>query len=62
LAAQICNAASVRSIASSDSRRLALTPSPRRMMREKASITLKPRRDGCATSRRQLLVPRSRAA
>ena len=37
------------------------TPSPSRMMREKASMTRKPRRDGRASSRRQLLVPRSSA-
>ena len=42
--------------------RLADTPSPRRMMRENASMTWKPRRDGRATSSRQLLVPRSSAA
>ena len=41
-----CSASSVRSMAGSDSRPLAETPSPSRMMREKASITLKPRRDG----------------
>ena len=60
--AQTFSASMVRSIASSDRRRLAATPSPRRMMRENASTTRKPRRDGRATSRRQLLVPRSRAA
>ena len=62
LAAQTLSASMVRSMASCDSRRLAATPSPRRMMRENASMTLKPRGDGRATSSRQLLVPRSRAA
>ena len=62
LAAHTFSASSVRSTAASDSRPLAETPSPRRMMREKASITLKPRREGRATSSRQLLVPRSSAA
>ena len=62
LAAHTCSASMVRSMAASDSRPLADTPSPRRMMRENASMTLKPRRDGRATSRRQLLVPRSSAA
>ena len=46
LAAHTFSASMVRSIAASESRPLADTPSPRRMMREKASMTLKPRRDG----------------
>ena len=62
LAAHTCSASMVRSMAASDRRPLAVTPSPRRMMRENASMTLKPRRDGRATSSRQLLVPRSSAA
>ena len=62
LAAHTCSASMVRSMAGSESRPLADTPSPRRMMRENASMTLKPRREGRATSRRQLLVPRSSAA
>ena len=61
LPAQTRNAAMVRSIATGDSSPVALTPSPRRTMRENASITLKPLRVGRATSNRQLLVPRSRA-
>ena len=44
-----------------DSRPELSTPSPRRMMRENASMTRKPRRDGLAISSRQLLVPRSSA-
>lgn len=40
---------------------MAWSPSPNRIMRENASTTVNPRRDGFATSRRQLLVPRSRA-
>ena len=60
-----CNAAgfrrNVREIASSERRPEWLTPSPSLMIREKASMTKKPRREGRATSRRQLLVPRSRA-
>ena len=62
LAAHTCSASMVRSMAASDSWPLADTPSPSRMMRENASMTLKPRRDGRATSSRQLLVPRSSAA
>ena len=62
LVAHTCSASMVRSTAASDRRPLAVTPSPRRMMRENASMTLKPRRDGRATSSRQLLVPRSSAA
>jgi len=62
LSAQILSASVVRFMAASDRRPEASAPSPRRMMREKASMTRKPRRDGLATSSRQLLVPRSRAA
>ena len=56
------SADTARSIAASDSRPVAETPSPSRMMRENASMTRKPSPDGRAISRRQLLVPRSRAA
>ena len=63
LATQTRKAASVRSIAGSDSAPLALKPSPRRTEREKASITRKPPRPSPrAISSRQLLVPRSIAA
>jgi len=50
------------SMAASLKRPDAVTPSPSRMMREKASMTRKPSPAGRATSRRQLLVPRSSAA
>ena len=62
LLAHTCSASIVRAMASSESRPVMDTPSPRRMMRENASITLKPRREGRATSSRQLFVPRSSAA
>ena len=62
LSRQIDSASIARSIAASPSRPEAAMPSPRRMMRENASITRKPSRIGRATSRRQLLVPRSSAA
>ena len=58
----MCRASIVRVMAASERRPLTLTPSPSRMMREKASITRKSRRDGRATRSRQLLVPRSSAA
>jgi hypothetical protein len=61
LSAQTLSASTVRFIAVSESRPELSTPSPRRMMREKASMTRKPRRDGRAIKSRQLLVPRSRA-
>ena len=54
-------AANVRAIASPDRRPVSATPSPRRTMREKASITRNPAGSGLATRRRQLLLPRSRA-
>jgi hypothetical protein len=60
-AEQIFKASIVREIASSERTPEWLTPSPSLMIREKASMTKKPRREGRATSRRQLLVPRSRA-
>jgi hypothetical protein len=59
--AQTFNASMVRFIADSESRPELSTLSPSRMMREKASMTRKPRREGLAIRRRQLLVPRSRA-
>jgi hypothetical protein len=62
LSRQTASASSARAIAASLSRPLAKTPSPRRMMRENASMTRKPSRVGRATSSRQLLVPRSSAA
>src|SRR5580658_1919973 len=52
----------VRSIAASESLPVAASPSPSRTMREKASMTRKPRRVPRATRSRQLLVPRSSAA
>src|SRR5215469_14512451 len=52
----------VRAIAASESIPVADRPSPRRTMREKASMTRKPRPAPRATRRRQLLVPRSSAA
>ena len=52
-----------RSIAASPSLPFAAKPSPRRTIREKASMTRNcPGRLGTATSRRQLFVPRSSAA
>ncbi len=62
LAAQTDSAASARSIAASDSRPVACSPSPRRTMRLKLSITRKPAPQGVPMSSRQLLVPRSSAA
>ncbi len=62
LSAHTCSASMVRSMATSESRPVADNPSPSRMIRENASTTWKPRREGLATSKRQLLVPRSRAA
>jgi hypothetical protein len=63
LAAQILSASTDRSIAPSESMPLAPSPSPSRTMRENASTTRNcPGRVGWATSRRQLLVPRSSAA
>ena len=62
LSRQTSNAATARSIAASLMRREAATPSPRRMMRENASMTRNPSAVGRAISRRQLLVPRSSAA
>jgi len=62
LARQIVSAAMARPIAASLMRRELVTPSPSRMMREKASTTRKLSPAGRATSRRQLLVPRSSAA
>ena len=59
--AQTLRASSVRFIAACDSSPELSTPSPRRMMRENASMTRKPRREGLAISSRQLLVPRSSA-
>ena len=59
---QIARAAMARSIAASLKRPELVTPSPSRMMREKASTTRKPSPAGRATSKRQLLVPRSSAA
>jgi hypothetical protein len=61
LSAQTLSAFKVRSMAASDSRPLAAIPSPRRTIREKASMTRNPWFCGRATSRRQLLVPRSTA-
>ena len=60
--AQTLSADIVREIASSESNPDALTPSPRRTILEKASMTRKPLRVGRATRRRQLFVPRSSAA
>ncbi len=62
LARQIRRASTVRSIAASLRRSDVPSPSPRRTIRENASITRKPLKVGSATSRRQLLVPRSSAA
>jgi hypothetical protein len=59
--AQTLSASMVRLIAGSDRRPEFTTPSPRRMIREKASMTRKPRREGLAMRSLQLLVPRSRA-
>ncbi len=61
ISAQTLSASMVRFMAACDSRPELSTPSPRRMMREKASMTRKPRREGLAMRSRQLLVPRSRA-
>ena len=55
-------ASTARAMAASLMRRDAAMPSPRRMMREKASTTRKPSLVGRATRSRQLLVPRSSAA
>ena len=62
--AQTFRARSVRWIAASLSTPVSLTRSPRRTMREKASMTRNPSPPGTAraTSNRQLLVPRSSAA
>ena len=62
LSAQTLSASNVRSIAASDKRAGRGQPSPSRTMREKASMTRNPSPAGRATSRRQLLVPRSSAA
>jgi len=62
LSRQTFNASSVRAIAASERRPVCDSPSPNRTMREKASTTRKPSWVGLATSRRQLLVPRSSAA
>ena len=62
LPAQTFSAAMVREMASSESRPEALTPSPRRTIRENASTMRNPLRVGRATSSRQLFVPRSSAA
>ena len=62
LVRQISRAASVRSMAAWPSRPVWVKPSPRRTMREKASMIRKPSRAGRAMRRRQLLVPRSSAA
>ncbi len=59
--AHTLSASMVRLMAASDSRPELSAPSPRRMMRENASMTRKPRREGLAISSRQLLVPRSSA-
>jgi hypothetical protein len=61
LSEQILRASMVRLMAASDRYPERSTPSPKRMMREKASMTRKPRREGRATKSRQLLVPRSSA-
>ena len=61
LSAHTRSASTVRLMASLESRPEPRKPSPRRMMRENASMTRKPRRDGLAIRRRQLLVPRSSA-
>jgi hypothetical protein len=61
LSEQILSASSVRPMAASERRPERNTPSPKRIMRENASMTRKPRREGRATRSRQLLVPRSRA-
>ena len=60
--AQTLRAAIVRAMARSVSRPLPATPSPSRTIREKLSSTSNPSPRGRATNRRQLLVPRSRAA
>ena len=52
----------VRVIAASERTPVAVSPSPSRTMREKASTTRKPEPIGRAISSRQLFVPRSRAA
>lgn len=62
LSAQARKAVTVRSMAASDNMPLAAKPSPRRVMREKASTTRNPSWVGRATSMRQLLVPKSKAA
>src|SRR6516162_4209475 len=62
LSRQIASAAIARSIAASLMRPDVDTPSPRRMMRENASMTRKLSPIGRATRSRQLLVPRSSAA
>ena len=56
------NASIVRAIAASLKRPVSDSPSPRRTMRENASMTRNPSAVGRATSSRQLLVPRSSAA
>jgi hypothetical protein len=62
LSRQTDKASIARVIAASLMRPDVDSPSPSRMMRENASMTRKPSRVGRATSRRQLLVPRSSAA
>ena len=59
---QTSSAAKVRSIARSPRRPVATRFSPSRTMREKASTIRSPSSPARAISRRQLLVPRSRAA
>ena len=61
LAPQIFSASMARSMAGADRRPVRPIPSPSRTIREKASTTRKPWSRGAAISRRQLLVPRSRA-
>jgi len=62
LSAQAVRAASARSMAAGQRAPVACRPSPRRTVRLKPSTTRKPVEAGVATSMRQLLVPRSRAA
>jgi hypothetical protein len=62
LSEQIDKAATARSIARLDILPVSINPSPSRTTRENASVTIKPSDDGFATSKRQLLVPRSIAA
>ena len=60
-APQTLSASMARAIAASPRRPVWPIPSPSRTIREKASTTRKPWSRGTATSRRQLLVPRSSA-